>query len=167
MVARNFTPIIATELKSAAMRLELLNAMRKFGTKVKVEFRKTTETWEENVKFDQQTISLKGGASVTVETDNEKYRWMNDGTKKRDIVPKKPGGVLVFRANSKPKTKRGVIGSTAGSKGGELIFTKIVKDHEIEARNFDTQIAKKMQPVFVKDMQAAMKKVRDVSGHAI
>ena len=46
-----------SRLREDAMRLELLNAMRRVGTGIKKDFEATTKTWKHKVKF-EQLISL-------------------------------------------------------------------------------------------------------------
>ncbi len=163
-----FTPIMPKQLKEDAIRLELLNAMRKFGTKIKKEFDRTTATWKTKVKFNKK-ISLRDGTTVEVFTDNQIYNWVNDGTKGPYPIPK-PGNKnakpLAFPGIFRPKTTRHVIGSTAGFKGGGTVVVKSVEHPGIKAREFDKKIMEIMKPTFEKAMEKAMKRAATASGHS-
>ena len=80
--------IIPAKLKLGPVRLEALNAMRKMGTQVRNDFKKTTATWEHKPDF-EQSVSLKApGPTLTVWTDNLIYFFLNDGTKEHPISAK-------------------------------------------------------------------------------
>ncbi|MFA5323890.1 MAG: hypothetical protein WC373_14560 [Smithella sp.] len=160
------------KLKEDALRLELLNSMKTFGTMMKKEFEKTTKTWKHKPKFEilRALSSNLGKVEVTVETNDEIYGYVNNGTKQHIIEPKKPGGKLSFMwggpGSYSPKTSPGVIGSQKGGmSGGEKTVRAWVIHPGTEARNFDEMIAKLMQPRFKAQMQDAMKRAAAKSGH--
>ncbi len=164
-------------LKDKAMRLTLLAAMKKFGTVVKKDFQGTTKTWTHKPKF-ESVISLTGpGPVLLVGTDDERYRWISDGTglwgpkKKRYPIwagyytGKSDKKVLAFPSMSTPKTQPGSLKSGAGSKGEVDTFRAMVMHTGIKPRDFSGQIKKLETPKYKRAMEAAMRKARDVSGN--
>lgn len=160
-----FKAIKANELKAKAMRLELLNELKKVGREVVKDFQATTATWKHKPKF-EQTISLKGGPSIQVGTDDEIYRYVEEGTKPHDIYPRK-AKVLRFKPGYSAKTSPGVIGSGPGGASGKEILRPYVRHPGTKPRNFAKAIEKKWRRSFPDRMQKAMKRAREKSGHAI
>src|SRR4030042_52094 len=153
------------KLKVDAFRLEFLSAIRSIERPIQKEFEKTTETWEHEVKFTKQ-ISLRGGPSLLVGTDDEIYRYVNDGVPSHYIGPKVSGGMLVFKKGYKAKTSAGVIGSVTGGKFGTYTRRKEIPEHPgNEARKFDAIIYEVWKPKFKRLMEEAMKKGAMKSGH--
>jgi hypothetical protein len=147
-----------TRLRDKAMRLELLNAMRKFGNSYMLpEFKKTTATWDTKVDFEMLISTTSGSFEVLVGTDNKIYRYVNDGTSVRHAVMSRD-----FKAKTTPR----VIGSVPGA-GGVVFVSKKIKLPGIEARHFDEEIQKKSLKPYRRAMEAGMKRARQVSGHAI
>ena len=162
------------KLKVKAMRLELLNAMRKSGTVIQKDFEETTATWKHKVKF-ETLVSLMGiggtkGPTILVSTSDKIYGYVNEGTKAHDIwagyyTGKSKHKALVFPSGFTAKTKPGRLRSGAGGSSGKLVHTPYVEHPGTEARNFDALIKKKRKKWFKRQMQAAMNKAAKVSGN--
>jgi hypothetical protein len=169
-MATVFVPILAPLLKDDAVRLALLSAMHKAAAEITKEFGKTTATWDEKVKF-ISGISLRNGeTTVTVDTVNQTYLWVNDGTPGHPIFPgfftgKSNKKALVFGSIFVPKTTPGVIRSIAGFRGGQQKVVNMVHNQEIKPRHFDQMIAKDYQKKFEALVDAAMIKAAKDSGH--
>jgi len=157
-------------LKQDAMRLELLNAMRKAGTQIKKDFEATTRTWEHKPKF-EVVISLTGpGPVVLVDTDDEIYGYVSKGTKPHEIwagiyTGKSNKKTLAFPARSTSKTKPGFIGSFGGSRSSQTVVRPYVNHPGTKARNFDETIQKRRQTWFKGEMEKAMAKAAKASGY--
>lgn len=158
-------------LKDDAMRLALLNGMRKFGTQVKKEYEKTTETWEHKPKFDYEISLDSQGPTLVAGVSSggkaaEIYRYVNEGTRPHVILPK---GVhpLAFQIGYNAKTSPGLISSKAGGSYGEVVYARGVMHPGTEPRNFDEAIAKQMQPRFKRAMEDAMRDAAKASGHGV
>ena len=157
-------------LKDKAMRQTLLNAMRTFGTVVKKDYQGTTKTWKRKPKF-EALVSLTGpGPVLLVGTDDEIYRYVDEGTRPHEIwagayTGKSDKKTLAFPSMFTPKTKPGSLKSGPGSSGGETVFTPMVYHPGTKPRNFSGQIKKLETPKYKKAMEAAMRKARDVSGN--
>lgn len=166
MQARITKKFTAKPIDAKAMRLELLNGLRKTGTAMRKDFQATVATWEEKPEFDEK-ISLAGGrASVTVTTANEIYGYVDQGTKAHDIYPKKAKR-LAFQPGYRAKTQPGVIGSGAGGADGGVLFRPYVRHPGTKARKFSKTIAAKWRKTFPSMMKGAMKKAAAKSGHAV
>lgn len=158
-------------LKDDQMRLALLNGMRKFGTKVKAEYEKTTSTWQHKPKFDY-LVSLEGDGPTLVAGVSgggeaaDIYRYVNEGTRPHVILPKgdKP---LAFQSQYTAKSTPGLISAKQGGSSGEVVYARGVLHPGTEPRNFDEAIAKQMQPRFKDAMEEAMKDAAKASGHGV
>ena len=171
MGALVFKIIKPQRLKVDAMRLALLNPMRKVGTGIKADYEKTVSTWKNKPKFDMQ-ISLSPVPQTEVSTVDEIYRYVDQGTRPHLIwagiyTGKSNKKVLAFSGKSTPKTTPGVIGSSGGSRGTVDTFRPYVEHPGGKARNFSKEIEKIWQPKFKRAMEGAMSKVAKASGHAL
>ncbi len=148
--------------------LALIAAVEQEGQIVKRMYQKTTRTWSAprplfKVTSKREKLGPRGGkggaVSTFVFTEDQKFIWVDQGTKSRDIVPRtKP--YLVFKVGGKPKTKPRKIGSGAGKPGDKWVTTKRVRRHKIKARNFSDEIRKRRRRPFYKKMRTAMRKAQ-------
>lgn len=152
-----------SRLKDDAMRLALLNGMRKVGTQIKQDFEKTTQTWDHKPKF-ETLVSLSGGPTVLVETNDEIYHYVSEGTKPHTIRPTR-ARVLAFPGVYNAKTTPGVLEARSGGSSGDMVYTKEVRHPGTQPRKFDELIAKKWQSKFKREMESVMKEVAQASGH--
>ena len=172
MTAIVYKEIKPSRLKIDALRLTLLNEMRKAGTAIKQDFEKTTATWSKKPRFEVQ-ISLVGGPTVLVGTDDEIYGYVDRGTEPHEIwagfyTGKSNKKTLAFASSSTPKTKPGVIRSFPGSRGKIDVFVPYVAKHPgTKARGFSKEIAKQWKPKFKRRMEKAMAQAAKASGHAL
>ena len=157
-------------LRDDALRLALLNEMRKVATEIKKDFAKTTATWAHRVQF-TVLVSLTGpGPVVLVGTDDRVYRYVDEGTRPHLIFAgiytgKSKKKALAFRGAFRAKTTPRVIGSGAGFKGGALVLRPYVQHPGTEARQFDVTIQGSWEPRFKRRMEAAMVQAAAKSGH--
>lgn len=127
----------------------------------------TVRTWHTKPKFRTRMIATANeiGVDITPSKDKpgQQWEWISEGTKPRPIVPKKRGGVLVFRSKYIPKTRTGLIGSIKGSSTGDLVFTKRVKSHSIKAREWPKEMAKKLNKRFKQRIENALRRAARAS----
>jgi len=76
------------KLNKAAMRRELLSAMREAAKEIEGDFKKTTRTWKKKPKFVKEMDLSGPGPVVLVGTDNEIYKYVDEGTKPH-AIPKR------------------------------------------------------------------------------
>lgn len=166
-----FKQLKPSTLRQDRMRLALLNGIRAVGRDVKKDYKRTTRDWDHQPEF-EILISLVGGPTVLVATDDEIYRWVNDGTPAHDIwagayTGKSDKKVLRFPGTFSAKTIPGVLDSRPGRRGGENIYTPYVRHPGTKARRFSKVIERKWTPKFKQYMERTMRDVRRASGHAI
>ena len=148
----------------------------------KKDFEKTVTTWKNKPKMETRVGGvgrlLRGKARLDFSAgpnphgDNyDIYTFVDLGTKKHDITPKKPGGVLSFQwggpGSYKAKTKPRRLTSSGGGATGPMVAFKAVKHPGTKARQFSSIIARKWRKKLPKDAQKAMDKATQVSGHSM
>lgn len=132
---------------------------------VLAQFRKVTATWEHKPRFSVSKRVTSKNLILTVTTDDEIFGWVNAGTEQHVIEPRSPvskrnparASSLAYRRSFRPKTRRGVIGSSAGGKTGEYVYPVSVTHPGIEAREFTTTIGAWAQEEMVRRSDAAMR----------
>lgn len=173
MPAIVYKSIKPSRLKEDAIRLELLNEMRKVGTQMKADFEKTTATWMKKPKFEIVVSLTQPGPTLLVGTDDEIYGYVSKGTKGPYEIwagiytGKSSKKALAFPSSFSPKTRPGVIGSSGGSSGGKKVVRPYVVHPGIKPRGFEEAIQKIWKTKFKRAMEAAMRKAIQKSGHAL
>jgi len=130
------------------------------GRYIEGEFRKTTATWTNKPAFETLTDTTGGNLTVLVGTDNEIYKFVDEGTRPHRIVPKASNrsGRLFFQSGYVAKTTPGIIGSRAGGKFGNVVVARAVNHPGTQARGFTKQIEAKTRNRFKRNMQEAMRR---------
>lgn len=145
-------------------------AMQREGDIVKRMYEKTTRTWSDpkpefKTKVVREARGPRGGRggaySVCTWTDDQKFIWVDHGTKGPYPIRAKNKPYLIFKVGGKPKTRPRIIGSGAGKPGTTLIITKEVTHPGIKAREFSDEIRKRRRPKFFKNMKLAMEKAKN------
>lgn len=130
----------------------LTNALNGVAKDIQVDFKVTTQSWEELVVF---LILSPSAYRRTVSTDNKIYRLVNDGTRPHIIRPK-GGGVLVFRTPFRAKTLPNRIASGPGGVGATEAIAREVNHPGTAPRAFDKAIKEKWDQRFAVIMQRAI-----------
>lgn len=113
-------------------------ALDDVAEEIRKDFEATVTTWENKPEIRIE----RAGNSRHIFIEDERYTDVNNGTPPKVIVPVNKK-VLRFVVGGKAKTTPNIIGSSAGSKGNDVVFTKRVNHPGIRARNFDKTIAAK------------------------
>jgi hypothetical protein len=113
--------------------------MRRAAEAVLLDYEKTVQHWKRDIEF---TIEQTGDYEYTIGTDDEVWKWTDEGTRAH-IIEAKSGKMLRFGVGGKAKTTPGVLVSGAGSKGGAVVFRRRVRHPGTKARDFSGQIAKR------------------------
>lgn len=148
---------------SAAVNI-LTGATRKAGNDIRKDFELTTETWSKKPKFEVVYQVKPNGPEVLVGTDNEIYRYVNEGTKPHPIFPVR-AKALRFQSGYTAKTVPGQLYSRAGGAFGETVFRGYVMHPGTEARKFDEIIQKTWRSKFKSRMEEAMRQAAKATGH--
>ena len=133
---------------------ELTTKTKEAGKPAKQDFEKTTSTWEHKPPFAIETKSTKNNIELFVGVESswspgkkanasDIYRFVTRGTSKRHAL---------MSPNFSPKTRKGVIGSSAG-RGGVIRVSKNLQLPGIESRDFEQAITKKNKKQIEKDIQ--------------
>lgn len=139
------------EAKAAANDLEL-------------EFMLSTATWNHQVKFEKLAQVGPNSVQILVDTDDEIYKYVNEGTKAHDILPK-TASVLAFPSVFRPKSQPNKQTSGPGFSGGPTRFSMGVHHPGTKARHFDKVIMKRFEPKYRRRMELAMTNAAKASGH--
>ena len=162
-----FKPIIPTKLNDKAIRDHLRAGLNDTANGILLDFEAYTATWKHKVKFRKSVSVQENHTHMMVETDDDIFRFVNDGTKDHDI-PKTPkqSGALAFPSQFVPKTQPGWIVSSKGYRGGKTWFAKQVHHPGTKARHVVEALEKKWQLAFWRRMDKAMRDSAKASGHA-
>jgi hypothetical protein len=165
------TPILPRPLNVSGIQQALIDGMRDVGQRIREEFEDTTKTWNHQPAWDPAFPIPRVGIdeiSVTTETEDQVYGWLDQGTKKNYPIPTVPGvKSLAFPSQFIAKTSPGIIGSGVGFSGGDTVIRKQVIHPGVEARKFDETIAKNNKSNFKITMDQAMRIAAKGSGHSL
>lgn len=150
-------------LKVDLILQELQRQLQAEGQYIKGEYLKTTATWRHKPRFEVLTDTTAGNLAVLVGTDDDIYKYVDEGTRPHRIVPKSsnPYGRLFFQSGYVAKTTPGVVGSMAGGKFGNVVAATAVNHPGTKKRGFTPLIKNKTGPRFKRNMQDAMKRGAD------
>lgn len=146
------------------VRLEIAIALNRVAKEMLADFAKTTATWEHKPVF--EVITQLSPPTIFVGTDDEIYRYVDEGTKPHIILPRR-ARALRFKSSYSPKTRPGVLASFAGGSSGKDVFSKGVIHPGSAARNFDVEVRKKWEKLFKRRMEKALALGIKKSGHAL
>ena len=141
---------------------------------IQKDFESTIKTWKHKVKFVKEVDIKASPVQILVGTDDEIYRYVDEGTKPHPIFAgiytgKSNKKALAFpwggKGSYKAKTMPGVIGSQQGGASGPMRAFPFVQHPGTKARNFDEAVRKMWEPKFKKLMEAAMRIAARGSGH--
>lgn len=121
------------------MKRVIENTLHGRAKDVKIDFDVTTQTWSKRPEFH---IMKKSYKEFHVYTGSDVYFWLNDGTKRHWVAPRK-ASALAFQGGYSAKSMVRAIASRAGGPHGSFGFSKGHYVDGIDARKWDEEIAKK------------------------
>lgn len=144
-----------------AVRQAFVGVLTDVGRETADDYRKTTKTWKRKPRFTvSKPTSAAGVISIVVGTDNEIFRFIDEGTRPHLIVPRN-AKVLAFPSGFRAKTSPGVIGSSAGGSFGNTRYARAVYHPGTRARLFTKIIQarnqQKIAPRFQKELARVLK----------
>lgn len=116
------------------------------------DFEKTTQGWQHNVSF---SVEEQGNGEYLVGTNDEIWKFVDEGTKAHDIYPKRARH-LMFSPGGRSKTSPGKLTSGGGSKGSGIVFARHVRHPGTKARLFSQQIARRWRRGVAPFVRAAL-----------
>jgi len=161
-----FKAIKPKKLNIKEIEKALLAEAESIANDIELDFALTVGTWKRDVEFEKLVASTRLGIEILVDTDDEIYRYVNEGTKPHVILPKR-AKALAFKSGYKAKTIVGKKVARTGGSFGSTVFSKGVIHPGTEARDFDEIIAKEWNKKFKRRMEKAMKKARNASDNPI
>lgn len=162
-----FKPITPKALKVQAIYDSIEKSAKVVEAGILKDYKEGTRTWEHKVNFNAElTINPNGGVSIIVDTDDEIYTFVHEGTKSHVIKPKQAKR-LRFQGTYTAKTVPGVIQSREGGASGEFQYSTGVNHPGTKARLFSKPIFRKWKPFFERQMQRALDEGAKRSGHSI
>lgn len=143
-------------ISSSVVRNTIEQAMkRKTGPQIKKLFDQTTVGWSRPPKFDPTYHNSTSEVSTRVSTRSSVYTYVNNGTPPH-VIDARRGSVLRFKPGYIAATRPRALSSRKPSRFGAVIRTPSVMHPGIEARDFDVEIAERIYPDFVRDMEEAI-----------
>lgn len=160
-------PITPKAFKSQVFIKELTKAMESVEAGIKKDYEAGVKDWSEKPKFTSKTtVNPNGAVSVEVDTDDEIYTYVHEGTGPHPILPKK-AKKLRFKGTYTAKTVPGVIQSRQGGASGDDVFSAGVMHPGSKGRFFSKPIKKKWEPFMKRQTQRALDKAAKESGHGV
>jgi hypothetical protein len=139
-------------------------AVQKSANLTKRDLESTTRTWTHKPKFAVIVEENASLYSVFAGTNDQIYRYVDEGTKAHDIKPKR-SKYLRFSSGYKAKTRVGIIGSQEGGSFGDNVFSeKGVRHPGFAGRHFIDLIAKRRQTTIDQETDQALAKVARKQG---
>lgn len=125
--------------KRATVQRHLEIAAQRAETEMLRLFNRTVRTWVEKPQFYHSVeLNTYGTIRVKVGTEDEYYKWVNEGTPAHEITALH-APILKFQRKS-PKTQPGSLTSTSQIKYGEWTTVPAVWNRGIRPRDFTGQI---------------------------
>lgn len=154
------------KLNDKAMRQVIEGEAVRVADDIEKDFKRTTKTWKRKVKFVKIVALGKDRIEILVGSDDEIYRYVNEGTKAHVILPKRFLR-LRFKGTFTSKTVPGVIDARSGGSSGSDVYSTGVIHPGTQARNFDDAITKLWKTRMKRRLEKAMREAVKVSGHRI
>lgn len=146
------TIIAPPVIRARLPRRKIGNGLRRFATKVKRDFDKTMKTWEDHPTYKKEVSFRAGEGTAKVSVTDKVVGALDEGTRVRWALLSK---------DWRSKTRPGFIGSGPGAgrvlmRGRKMRKAGIPPGPGIKPRGWSGVIAKKFEPIFEKDMEAAV-----------
>jgi len=138
----------------------------KISKVIKEDFEGTTETWDHDVKFYRRVWTTHKTVGFVVNTADEIYRYVTEGTEAHWITAKNFPYLHFWVGGGYPKTKPGVLKPGKGAHAKEeRVSKKRVWHPGTEARKFAEYIHEKRDKEITKGLQNAIRFGLAATGH--
>ncbi len=124
-------------------------------------------TWDHKVKFEEEVNVTPDLVEIMVATDDEIFKFVDEGTKAHPIKPKRPGGKLRFQEGYRAKSTPGVQVSSVGGPFGEYVYSKGVQHPGTKARNFTGQLTLRWRIQTYRRLNLALQRAVVKSKHVL
>ena len=136
---------VARDLQASARELRLImgGAMKEIGQRTRRDYERPTRTWQHKPHIIEEVETRGGKFEVMVGTDDEIFRFVDQGTRPHLIFPRK-AKALRFVGGFRAKTTPGGLNSGQGGARGPLRFAAYVRHPGIKPRRFTETIQRRM-----------------------
>ena len=145
-------------IEALIFRLAIIREESKIAKDVEKDFIKTTKKWKKKPVWIRDVDHTKEKIIIFVGTENEIYGYVDKGTKKHIIRPKK-AEVLRFRGSSYRGRGR--------PRASDYVYTKLVNHPGFKGYGHSKRIGKKWQPLSLARLNAALARAAKKSGHHV
>jgi hypothetical protein len=160
-----FKSIKPKALKTEVFNQELARVRDEIATEIAKDYESTVRTWKRKPEFVTE-VSMDGGPKIEVSTDDEIYRYVEEGTKPHLIRPRR-AKALLFPSGYRAKTLVRSIGSLPGGSHGKTVAAQVVHHPGTLARQFSRVIWERWQPRFRQRMTNALNRAAKLSGQSV
>lgn len=161
-----FEAIKPNNIKAEVFIDELETAAKSVADGMLRDYQAGVAGWKHRVKFNTGVEVERQGVRIWVDTDDKIYAYVHEGTGPH-VIKAKNAPSLVFQSGYNAKTKPGQIKSTTGGPYGDTVFTKSVNHPGNAGRFFTKPIKEKWRPFFRRQIERALKKAAERSGHKL
>jgi hypothetical protein len=165
MPAILFKEIKPARLQEKKMNDALKRELETISKDMLFDFEVTVYTWNKKPKFQRLLSVGPGSVDILVGTDDEIYKYVDEGTKRHFVAPKN-APALAWQTGYAPKTVAGKMIAQPGGAFGNFAYD--AKGHfvkGIKARKFTKTIQKSWEKKFKTRMEKAMRDAVQVSGN--
>jgi len=163
--------IKAERLKTQPMNRLLRNAVRRYGRVILKDMEALTSTWNEQPEYKVVTHVTERVPSPSVEvyTTDQRWKWIDKGTKPHAIwagayTGKSRARTLAFPSIFSPKSRPNKLRAYRGKSGGKTIFRPYVEHPGTKPRNWTRLLEKRHEKRFRREMEKAMVEAGRASG---
>lgn len=145
-----------TGIPSAELKRELEKALDATAKVIAADYAATVSTWSNKPS---PVIERPSDHERVIGIDEQRWLWVNEGTRPHRITPRSPRGKLRFREGYRAKTSRGSIRARQGGPTGGVVYSKGVQHPGTQAREFDDAITRKNDNLLDVQVNAVLAKV--------
>ena len=154
-------PIIPDKLKPLDLSPAVRRLVAEEAVEVRTDYERTVKTWKHKPIFVIRWNKDRTGA--TVGTDNDIYKFVDEGTKKHPITPH-GNYPLRFTIGGQAKTRVMTINSFQGAKGSKSVVARAVEHPGTKARKFTPVILRAHKRMFAKRLQQEITRMAKRNG---
>lgn len=131
------------DLEADRLKTALAEGGERVGIRVMDLYEGTSRTWKHRPKFHKTVDVARDLVSTIVETDDNIYRFVDQGTRPHIIRPKNKK-ILAFQPGFTPKTSPGSLTSGGGGRSGVRVVARVVRHPGSKPREFTAKIQEEM-----------------------
>lgn len=160
---RAITPRRAPTIDMKKVERELRDTLqRQVKPDILEAFESTVRTWKTPVKF--RAGVFVGGDEISVNVfpsgnpGAQIWAWLDEGTRRHYVAPRRRGGVLAFQPAYEAKTVPGLVGSGPGGASGPFAFSRGHWVSGIPARKWTQKIAQAARRDYSRKIENALRR---------